>query len=60
MAKLASGVLVLRLGKAPEWTSDIDNGLVEWAKQYTQWLTSAEIALEEKAATKCVIHDLLP
>lgn len=52
MAKVASGVLILRLGKAPEWTSDIDSAFVEWNKQYTQWLTTAQIALEEKAATK--------
>ncbi|RDX42880.1 chondroitin AC/alginate lyase [Lentinus brumalis] len=51
MAKVVSGILVLREGKAPEWTSDIDTALNNWTKEYISWLTSASIALEEKAAT---------
>lgn len=52
MAKIASGVLLLRDGKASEWTSEIDSGLSAWTKEYIQWLTTADIALQEKAATK--------
>ncbi|TBU38981.1 chondroitin AC/alginate lyase [Dichomitus squalens] len=50
MAKVVSGVLLLREGKAAEWTSDIDAGLTNWTTSYIQWLTGAGIALEEKAA----------
>ena len=52
MAKIISGVLLLRQGKASTWTSDIDTGLTTWAGKYIQWLTTADIALQEKAATK--------
>ena len=52
MAKVVSGVLILRGGKAPGWTSEVDAGLVNWTKEYIPWLTSAPIALKEKAAAK--------
>ncbi|KAH9168059.1 chondroitin AC/alginate lyase [Lactarius sanguifluus] len=51
MTKVVSAVLVLRLGKAPEWTDTIDSGLVNWTTTYIGWLTSNKIALEEAAAT---------
>ncbi|RPD61570.1 chondroitin AC/alginate lyase [Lentinus tigrinus ALCF2SS1-7] len=51
MAKVVSGVLILREGKAAEWTSDIDTALNSWTTEYISWLTTAKIALEEKAAT---------
>ncbi|THH00274.1 hypothetical protein EW026_g2231 [Hermanssonia centrifuga] len=51
MAKIASGILVLRIGKAAEWTSDIDDQFVAWINKYIQWVTTASIALAEKAAT---------
>ncbi|TDL23095.1 chondroitin AC/alginate lyase [Rickenella mellea] len=49
MAKLVSGVLILRNGKAAEWTSEIDTGLVTWVKEYIVWLTTSTQALEERA-----------
>lgn len=52
MAKLVSGVLILREGNAAEWTSEIDTGFTTWAANYTTWLTTASIALEEEAAEK--------
>jgi len=55
MAKVVNAVLVLRAGNAPQWTSKIDSGLIAWTKTYIGWLTSSDIALEEAAATKCVI-----
>ncbi|KAI0265334.1 chondroitin AC/alginate lyase [Gloeopeniophorella convolvens] len=51
MAKVATAVLVLREGKAPEWNSTVDSGLVSWTNQYIQWLTTSPIALGEAAAT---------
>ncbi|KAI0752836.1 chondroitin AC/alginate lyase, partial [Daedaleopsis nitida] len=50
MAKVVSGVLLLREGKAPQWTSDIDTALNNWTNEYINWLSTADIALEEKAA----------
>ncbi|KAI0827307.1 chondroitin AC/alginate lyase [Trametes gibbosa] len=50
MTKLVSGVLILREGKAAEWTSDIDAALTNWTNSYIGWLTNAQIALEEEAA----------
>ena len=52
MAKVVSGVLILREGKADAWTDEIDTGLVSWTNEYISWLTNASIALQEKAAPK--------
>ena len=54
MAKIASGVLVLRQGQAPGWTTDIDNGFHAWIQQYIPWLTTAELAIQEREAAKYV------
>jgi hypothetical protein len=54
MTKVVDAVLILRAGKAPEWTQEIDSGLVNWSTTYIGWLTSSTIALQEAAATKCV------
>ncbi|KAH9903346.1 chondroitin AC/alginate lyase [Cubamyces lactineus] len=51
MSKLVSGVLILREGKAAEWTSDLDTQLTNWTTSYINWLTTAKIALEEESAT---------
>ena len=52
MAKIATGILVLRAGKAAEWTPDIDSQFVAWLNKYVTWLTTAKIAIEEKESTK--------
>ncbi|KAH9046601.1 chondroitin AC/alginate lyase [Lactarius hengduanensis] len=52
MTKVVNAVLVLRAGKAPEWTDTIDTGLVNWTTTYIGWLTSNKIALEEAAFSK--------
>ncbi|KAI0042157.1 chondroitin AC/alginate lyase [Auriscalpium vulgare] len=51
MSMIVSGVLILRIGKAPEWTADIDNQLNAWAWDYMSWLENNPIALKERAAT---------
>ncbi|KAI0342368.1 chondroitin AC/alginate lyase [Trametopsis cervina] len=51
MTKITSGVLALRAGKAAEWTSDLDGQFVDWLNKYIGWLTTANIALQEKNAT---------
>lgn len=55
MAKIASGVLVLRNGKAQEWTSDVDKGFVAWINNYVGWLHTSPLALKEKNSTKYVL-----
>ena len=60
MVKLVSGVLVMRGGNAPGWTSEIDSGLITWTKSYIGWLTTNTLALEEAAATKCVTFIPIP
>ena len=54
MAKIASGILVLRQGKATSWTSDVDTNFQSWITKYIGWLTTANIAIQEKDATKYV------
>ncbi|CAE6445363.1 unnamed protein product [Rhizoctonia solani] len=48
MTKLTSGILVMRKGGAPEWTKELDDGLVAWVKEYLGWLGSSALALGEK------------
>lgn len=52
MAKIASSILLLRQGKAAEWTSDVDSQFVAWLNKYVTWLTTAKIAIEEKDSLK--------
>ena len=54
MAKIAVGILILREGKAPEWTIEVDNGFDSWIRAYIPWLTTAKTALEEMNSAKCV------
>ncbi|KAG9086917.1 hypothetical protein FS749_003284 [Ceratobasidium sp. UAMH 11750] len=51
MTKIVSGVLMMRNGSAPAWTSDLDAGLNAWVTKYLVWVTTAELSLQEKAAT---------
>lgn len=52
MAKVATGIQILRDAKSTVWTSDLDAKMVNWTNTYITWVTTAKIALEEKAATK--------
>ena len=52
MTKVASAVLIMREADAPSWTSDMDLGLTAWTEQYIQWLTTAQIAIQESVAAK--------
>jgi len=51
MAKITTGILIFRKKGCTDWTSDIDNQMVAWTKEYIQWLETAPISLEEEAAT---------
>ncbi|KII91574.1 hypothetical protein PLICRDRAFT_105018 [Plicaturopsis crispa FD-325 SS-3] len=49
MAKIVSGLLILRNGNSTAWTSDLNTKMESWMKEYISWLTTAPIALEEGA-----------
>ncbi|KAF7304136.1 Chondroitin AC/alginate lyase [Mycena indigotica] len=50
MAKVVSGVLILRETKAAAWTQDIDSAFVKWCKAYINWLQTAPTAQEARDA----------
>lgn len=54
MAKIATGVLTLRLGDASGWTKEVDQGFQAWIKEYLVWATTNELAIDEMIATKYV------
>ncbi|TFK69870.1 chondroitin AC/alginate lyase [Pluteus cervinus] len=47
MAKIVTGILILREGKSSDWTSDLDNGMVSWSREYITWLETSTLALQE-------------
>jgi len=51
MAKITSGILILRLANSSDWTSELDTQMTNWTTQYINWLQTNTIALQEKAAT---------
>lgn len=55
MSKIATGVLILRLGKSKAWNdSKVDDSFVAWLKTYIDWVYSAPMSIAEKNATKLV------
>lgn len=52
MAKLATGVLTLRLGNATEWTEEVDNGFKGWLNAYLPWLLNDTLAVQERETPK--------
>lgn len=58
-AKIATGILILRKANSTDWTSDLDNAMIAWCKEYITWLETTDIALEEKAATKYILSFFL-
>ena len=54
MAKITTGILIFRKKGCTDWTSDVDNQMIAWTKEYVQWLETAEISLEEAEAAKWV------
>jgi hypothetical protein len=51
MTKLANGLLILRNGNNSDWTTELDNQMVAWTKEYIKWLQTNPLALQEGAAT---------
>lgn len=52
MAKIATGIMILREGKSTAWTSDLDTQMTNWTNSYIQWVENAPLALAEKATVK--------
>lgn len=52
MAKIATGLMILREGKSTAWTSDLDTQMNNWTNSYIQWVETADLALQEKASVK--------
>lgn len=52
MAKVVSGILILREGKSTAWTSDLNNQMNNWTTTYLKWIETADIAVAESKATK--------
>lgn len=52
MAKLTSAILILRNGKSPAWTNDLDCQMVNWTQSYLGWVNTSPLAYEEEISTK--------
>ncbi|KAG6886509.1 hypothetical protein C0992_003661 [Termitomyces sp. T32_za158] len=52
MAKIVTGIEILRKMNCTDWTSDLDIKMNAWTTEYIKWLESASISLEEEAAPK--------
>lgn len=52
MSKIASGILALRQGNAPSWTSDMDTAMKTWTTAYISWMETNSLALQEAASEK--------
>ncbi|KAK7053003.1 hypothetical protein VNI00_004324 [Paramarasmius palmivorus] len=49
-SKIASGILILRNSNSTDYTSDIDEGMIAWCKEYIQWLDTNPKAQVERRA----------
>ena len=52
IAKVVSGVELLRASGASQWLAATDSGLNSWAKDMATWLETDELAIEEKSMKK--------
>jgi hypothetical protein len=51
MAKVVSGILVLREKRSSLWTNELDTKMNNWVTSYLRWLATAKNSLlEEKTA----------
>ncbi|KAF8910568.1 alginate lyase-domain-containing protein [Gymnopilus junonius] len=51
MTKIVNAILILRKAGSTAWTTDLDNQMTAWTKEYINWLTTADIAVQERDAT---------
>jgi hypothetical protein len=52
MAKLTTGILLLRNGKSTEWTDDLNTQMNNWTTSSIGWMTTSPIAHGEWTAPK--------
>jgi len=52
MAKLTSGILILRNGSSPDWTDDLNTQMNNWTTYYIDWIVNSPIAYGEWTADK--------
>lgn len=52
MTKLTSAILILRNGKSPDWTDELNTQMLNWTTSYIGWMTSSPIAYGEWTADK--------
>jgi len=50
MAKITSGILILRNGSSPDWTEELNTQMNNWTTNYINWMTSSPIAYGEWTA----------
>ncbi|KAG5644276.1 hypothetical protein DXG03_008761 [Asterophora parasitica] len=54
MAKIVTGIMILRKKNCTDWTSELDDQMNSWTREYITWLETAPISLEEGHADKFV------
>jgi len=52
MAKITSGILILRNGSSPDWTDDLNNQMNNWTSNYINWVVHSPTAYGEWIAPK--------
>ena len=52
IAKIVSGILLLRGANSTEYTDEMDGQMAVWAGDYAGWLQSADIAMQESSSAK--------
>jgi len=50
MAKVTSGILILRNGSSPDWTSDLNTQMNNWTSNYINWVVHSPTAYGEWTA----------
>jgi hypothetical protein len=47
MTKIVTGILILRQGDSTDWTTELDERMNAWSRQYITWLETSPLALDE-------------
>jgi hypothetical protein len=52
MARVATGVMILRKGNSPDWSKDLDTQMTNWSKTYITWMQTNPLGVAELASEK--------
>jgi hypothetical protein len=52
ITKVVSGIEIMRAAGAVEWSQGTEEGMVAWGTKMLNWMTTDELALQEKAMPK--------